>query len=79
MSPEYHTTGFNPKMVLSVFPKLMNTMIVMVMGGSLDASIKALNGYFAFHRYGVIWLFQQAVSYYCLDCCWPLWRCILSS
>jgi hypothetical protein len=38
-------------MALSVFGRLMNTMIVIVMEGGIAASEKALNGYIAFHRY----------------------------
>ena len=54
LSPEFRTTGFHPNMALSVFPKLMNTMIVLVMDGGITASIKALTGYFAMHRYALI-------------------------
>eukprot|EP00026_Physarum_polycephalum_P001294 Phypoly_transcript_01295.p1 GENE.Phypoly_transcript_01295~~Phypoly_transcript_01295.p1 ORF type:complete len:1116 (+),score=191.20 Phypoly_transcript_01295:80-3427(+) len=50
LSPEYRSSGFDPKMALSVFGKLMNTMIVLVMNEGIAASTKALNGYIAFHR-----------------------------
>lgn len=41
-------------MALSAFGKLMNTMIVLVMEGGLAASVSALHGYIAFHRYNKI-------------------------
>lgn len=50
LSPEYRGSGFVPQMALSVFGKLMNTMIVLVMEGGLSASVRALSGYIAFHR-----------------------------
>jgi len=42
---------FTPSMAFKIFPKLMNTMIVEIMNGTLYASIKALEGYCAFQRY----------------------------
>jgi len=41
---------FVPNMALIVLPRLMNTMVVSVMSGSVHASIKALEGYCMFHR-----------------------------
>jgi len=41
---------FEPLLVFQVLPKLMNTMIVMVMQGRLIVSLKALEGYLAFVR-----------------------------
>ena len=39
---------FKPEMVLEVLPKILNTLVVGVMGGDLYASIAALEGYMAF-------------------------------
>jgi len=42
--------SFSPKMALVIIPRLMNSMVVSVMSGSIHASLKALEGYCMFHR-----------------------------
>ena len=39
---------FQPAMVLEVLPKILNTLVVGVMGGDMYASVAALEGYLAF-------------------------------
>ena len=57
------TTGktgqFEPLMVLEVFPKLMNTMLLEVLSERIHASDKALCGYLCFHR----WMLYFAEQY----------------
>lgn len=48
--------GFEPKMAITIFTKLMNTMIVNLMNGQAWASEKALEGYFAFHHWLLVFL-----------------------
>jgi len=43
-------TPFVANMALQILPRLMNTMVVSVMSGSVHASLKALDGYCMFHR-----------------------------
>ncbi len=53
------SNAFQPKMVLQVIPKLMNSTVVTFMNGTTHTSQRALHGYFAFHR-----LFLWAISEY---------------
>ncbi|KAL6055035.1 Merozoite surface protein 1 [Balamuthia mandrillaris] len=49
-SLEVEEGGFHPEMVLDVLPKLMMTMVVLIADKGTHASIRALQGYAAFHR-----------------------------
>uniref|UniRef100_A0A6B2KY89 UBC core domain-containing protein n=1 Tax=Arcella intermedia TaxID=1963864 RepID=A0A6B2KY89_9EUKA len=51
LSQIHNSPSFNPQYALTIFPKLMNTMVVMMMSGNLHASMKALEGYCQFHRF----------------------------
>ena len=44
------TKHFSPEQALVIFPKLMSTMVVNIMKGSMYHSIRALEGYCMFHR-----------------------------
>ncbi|KAJ6260262.1 Ubiquitin-conjugating enzyme [Drechslerella dactyloides] len=59
MSPELGTRIFSPRMVLSVIPKMMNTLVVLLMDEGEKVSTKAVEGYFLLHR-----LFRAMVSEY---------------
>ncbi|KAF3914380.1 hypothetical protein ABW21_db0200723 [Orbilia brochopaga] len=50
MSPELGTRIFSPRMVLSVIPKMMNTIVVLLMDEGEKVSTKAVEGYFLLHR-----------------------------
>ncbi|KAK6360330.1 hypothetical protein TWF730_006476 [Orbilia blumenaviensis] len=50
MCPEYGTRLFQPKMVLDVIPKMMNTLVVLLMDNGEKISSKAIEGYFLLHR-----------------------------
>merc|ERR1712226_963322 len=50
LSPHWGTSGFDPKMVLEVLPKLMNTMVVLLCDKGLEASDRAVDGYFLVWR-----------------------------
>jgi len=47
----FQSSYFSPDHAFKIFPKLMNTMVVTIMNGSVHASIKALEGYCHFHRF----------------------------
>ena len=51
--------SFDPKLVMQVLPKLLNSTVVTFMNGTTHTSERALHGYFAFHR-----LFLWAVTEY---------------
>lgn len=53
------TDRFEPLLVLQVFPKLMNTMLLDVLSERIHASDNALCGYLCFHR----WLLYFAEKY----------------
>ncbi|KAK6359416.1 hypothetical protein TWF696_000576 [Orbilia brochopaga] len=59
MSPELGTRIFSPRMVLSVIPKMMNTLVVLLMDEGEKVSTKAVEGYFMLHR-----LFRALVNEY---------------
>jgi len=50
LSPHWGTSRFHPFMILEVVPKLMNTMIVLLCDKGLEASDRALDGYFLLWR-----------------------------
>ncbi|KAK6504829.1 hypothetical protein TWF481_006766 [Arthrobotrys musiformis] len=50
MCPEYGTRLFQPRMVLDVIPKMMNTLVVLLMDNGEKISSKAIEGYFLLHR-----------------------------
>ncbi|KAK6528298.1 hypothetical protein TWF281_009542 [Arthrobotrys megalospora] len=50
MCPEYGTRLFQPRMVLDVLPKMMNTLVVLLMDNGEKISSKAIEGYFLLHR-----------------------------
>ncbi|KAF3905855.1 hypothetical protein AA313_de0207750 [Arthrobotrys entomopaga] len=50
MCPEYGTRLFTPRMVLDVIPKMMNTLVVLLMDNGESISSKAIEGYFLLHR-----------------------------
>jgi len=45
-----YNRNFTPKLGLDLLTKLMNSMIVTVMQGVVHASLRAIDGYIAFHR-----------------------------
>mmetsp|Transcript_64770 Transcript_64770/g.163045 ORF Transcript_64770/g.163045 Transcript_64770/m.163045 type:complete len:928 (+) Transcript_64770:100-2883(+) len=62
LSPHWRTCRFNPFMILEALPKLMNTMIVLLCDKGLEASDRALDGYFLLWR-----LLRGAVEAYGLQ------------
>ncbi|EWC47541.1 hypothetical protein DRE_03161 [Drechslerella stenobrocha 248] len=59
MSPEFGTRVFSPRMVLSVLPKMMNTLVVLLMDEGDRVSTKAIEGYFLLQR-----LFRALIDEY---------------
>jgi len=50
LSPHWRSSRFHPHMLLEVVPKLMNTMIVLLCDKGIEASDRALDGYFLLWR-----------------------------
>lgn len=50
LSPNWDAECFKPAMVLEVLPKLMNTMVVLLCDKGLEASERAVDGYFLVWR-----------------------------
>eukprot|EP00429_Kryptoperidinium_foliaceum_P035273 CAMPEP_0176181130 /NCGR_PEP_ID=MMETSP0120_2-20121206/92809_1 /TAXON_ID=160619 /ORGANISM="Kryptoperidinium foliaceum, Strain CCMP 1326" /LENGTH=907 /DNA_ID=CAMNT_0017519351 /DNA_START=35 /DNA_END=2758 /DNA_ORIENTATION=- len=61
LSPHWRSCRFHPHMALEVVPKLMNTMIVLLCDKGLEASDRALDGYFLLWR-----LLRAVVEVYAL-------------
>ncbi|EPS45064.1 hypothetical protein H072_987 [Dactylellina haptotyla CBS 200.50] len=59
MCPEYGSKLFTPRMVLDVIPKMMNTLVVLLMDNGEKISSKAIEGYFLLHR-----LFRAMIAEY---------------
>ncbi|KAF3911424.1 hypothetical protein ABW20_dc0103970 [Dactylellina cionopaga] len=59
MCPEYGSRLFTPRMVLDVIPKMMNTLVVLLMDNGEKISSKAIEGYFLLHR-----LFRAMINEY---------------